>query len=287
MIGRRPLVLAVLVLAAPAFAGAAGPASRDGMARIPGGTFVMGTDKGQPYEGPPHRVTVKPFALDTHEVTVGQFARFVRATGYRTEAERYGWSGVFDVKSAQWTRSQEASWRHPDGPGTPAPAREPVTQVSWADAAAYCKWAGKRLPTEAEWEFAARGGKDHTYVWGDHLRPAGRPVANWWQGAFPRHNTVEDGYLRRAPVGRFPPNAYGLYDMAGNVWEWTQDWFAQNGYPAGPQVDPNGPQSGTEKVIRGGSWMCSENYCTGYRLAARSHSAPDSGLNNLGFRCAR
>jgi formylglycine-generating enzyme len=257
------------------------------MASLPGGSFTMGTDKGHPYEGPPHQVTVQPFSLDTHEVTVREFARFVRVSGHRTEAERFGWSGVFDVKAARWTRSEGASWRRPEGPGSTAAAAEPVTQVSWADAAAYCQWAGKRLPTEAEWEFAARGGKDQTYAWGHHLRPGGKPAANWWQGAFPGHNTVEDGYLRRAPVGRFAANAYGLFDMAGNVWEWTQDWFSEKGYPPQPQVDPRGPDSGVEKVIRGGSWMCSENYCTGYRVAARSHSAPDSGLNNLGFRCAR
>jgi formylglycine-generating enzyme required for sulfatase activity len=247
----------------------------------------MGTDSGFPYEGPAHQVTVKGFALDAREVTVGQFARFVRATGYRTEAENDGWAGVFDVKGAQWTRVDKADWRHPEGPGSSAPALEPVTQVSWADATAYCTWAGKRLPTEAEWEFAARGGRDVTYAWGNHLKPGGKPAANWWQGAFPAHNTVEDGFLRRAPVGSFPPNPYGLYDMAGNVWEWAQDWFSEKGYPAQPQTDPQGPASGSERVIRGGSWMCSENYCTGYRVAARSHSAPDSGLNNLGFRCAR
>jgi formylglycine-generating enzyme len=258
-----------------------------GMVALPGGTFRMGTDQGFPYEGPAHPVTLRPFAIDTHEVTVAQFGRFVRATGYKTEAERYGWSGVFDVKAARWTRSDGATWRHPEGPATTAPPTEPVTQVSWADAGAYCKWAGKRLPTEAEWEFAARGGQDVTYAWGHHLRPGGKPAANWWQGVFPQRNTVEDGYLRRAPVGRFAPNGYGLYDMAGNVWEWTLDWFSEKGYPGGAQVDPQGPAQGQERVIRGGSWMCSENYCTGYRVSARSHSAPDSGLNNLGFRCAR
>ncbi|HET8647873.1 MAG TPA: formylglycine-generating enzyme family protein [Vicinamibacteria bacterium] len=282
---RNALAWALIAAAAAGPAGAA-PARPD-MARLPGGTFVMGTDKGFPYEGPAHTVTVKPFALDTHEVTVAQFGRFVRATGYKTEAEKFGWSGVFDVKAGQWTRADGASWRRPEGPGRAAPPDEPVTQVSWADAAAYCKWAGKRLPTEAEWEFAARGGQDQLYAWGHHLRPGGKPAANWWQGVFPTRNTGEDGYLRRAPVGRFAPNAYGLYDLAGNVWEWTQDWFSEKGYAREPAVDPRGPASGSERVIRGGSWMCSENYCTGYRVAARSHSAPDSGLNNLGFRCAR
>jgi formylglycine-generating enzyme required for sulfatase activity len=258
------------------------------MARLEGGRFRMGTDQGFPYEGPARDVTVKPFAIDTHEVTVAQFRRFVKATGYRTEAERFRWAGVFDVKQARWTRVDGADWRHPEGGKAAAPANEPVTQVSWNDAVAYCAWAGKRLPTEAEWEFAARGGlAGSTYTWGHHLKPGGKPPANWWQGVFPSRNTVEDGYLRRAPVGRFPPNGYGLYDMAGNVWEWTQDWFSEKGYAGLPVVDPRGPDTGVERVIRGGSWMCSENYCTGYRAAARSHSGPDSGLNNLGFRCAR
>lgn len=261
---------------------------RQGMVRLPGGTFRMGTDDGFPYEGPARDVTVKRFWMDTHEVTVRQFGRFVRATGHRTEAERFGWSGVFDADAGTWTRVDGATWRKPEGPASSAGALEPVTQVSWSDAAAYCKWAEKRLPTEAEWEFAARGGLGgRAYAWGDHLRPAGKPPANWWQGVFPRRNTKEDGYLRRAPVGRFPPNGYGLYDVAGNVWEWTQDWFSERGYAGLPSVDPRGVASGTDKVIRGGSWICSENYCTGYRVAARSHSPPDSGLNNLGFRCAR
>ncbi len=260
------------------------------MVRIPGGTFAMGTNDGFPFEGPVHSVTIKPFLLDRHEVTVGQFARFIKATGYKTEAEKFGWAGVFDPARGQWTKGDGANWRRPDGPNKPAAQlSEPVTQISHADALAYAHWAGKRLPTEAEWEWAARGdlpGK--TFPWGDDLTPKGKPVANWWQGEFPARDTGEDGFKgRRAPVGRFAPNGYGLYDMAGNVWEWCGDWFDPDYYARSPKTNPRGPASGDERVIRGGSWMCSLNYCRGFRAAARSHSAPDSGLNNLGFRCAR
>lgn len=259
------------------------------MVRIPGGTFAMGTSDGYPFEGPVHRVSLKPFLLDKHEVTVAQFGRFIKATGYKTEAETFGWAGVFDPARGEWTKSDGADWRRPDGAKAPA-ARpdEPVTQVSHADARAYAKWAGKRLPTEAEWEWAARGGlKDKPFPWGVDLRPGGKPAANWWQGAFPDKNTREDGFVRRAPVGKFAPNGYGLRDMGGNVWEWCADWFDPNYYSASPKTNPRGPASGTERVIRGGSWMCSLNYCRGFRVAARSQSAPDSGLNNLGFRCAK
>ena len=261
-----------------------------GMVRIPGGTFAMGTNDGFPFEGPVHTVTVSPFLLDKQEVTVGQFARFIKTTGYKTEAEKFGWGGVFDPARGAWTKGEGANWRRPDGPNRPA-ARpdEPVTQISHADAAAYARWAGKRLPTEAEWEFAARGGRQNkTFPWGDDLRPRGKPVANWWQGEFPARDTGEDGFGgRRAPAGSFAPNGYGLYDMGGNVWEWCGDWFAPDYYARSPRTNPRGPAKGDERVIRGGSWMCSLNYCRGFRAAARSHSAPDSGLNNLGFRCAK
>ncbi|HXG66771.1 MAG TPA: formylglycine-generating enzyme family protein [Blastocatellia bacterium] len=258
------------------------------MAFIKGGTFLMGTDDEMHFEGPAHEVTLKSFWIDRREVTAAEFARFVEATGYRTEAEQFGWSGVFDVEAGAWQKVDGADWRHPDGPESSTSPDEPVTQVSWNDAAAYARWAGKRLPTEAEWEYAARGGLvGKKYVWGDELRPGGKPVANWWQGVFPDRNTVEDGYLRRAPVGRFPPNGYGLHDMAGNVWEWCADWFDETYYATSPRLNPQGPAAGQERVMRGGSWMCSENYCSNYRPAARSHATPDTGLNNVGFRCAR
>jgi formylglycine-generating enzyme required for sulfatase activity len=258
------------------------------MVFIKGGAFLMGTNEGFPYESPMHEVTVSSFWMDKHEVTVTEFKKFVNATGYKTEAEKFGWSGVFDMKTRRWEKVDGADWRHPDGPGSPALSDEPVTQVSWNDAAAYARWAKKRLPTEAEFEFAARGGLARKkYPWGDELRPQNKLLANWWQGTFPQHDTGEDDYVGRAPVGRFPPNGFGLYDIVGNVWEWCADWFDHNYYAESTRVTPSGPQNGEERVIRGGSWMCSENYCRGYRVASRSHSTPDSGLNNLGFRCVQ
>src|SRR5687768_1294931 len=259
-----------------------------GMVLVKGGTFVMGSHDGFQYEGPPHKVTVKSFWMDRYEVTVNDFARFIKSTGYKTEAEKFGWAGVFDVKAGEWKKMDGANWRHPDGPNMTAPANEPVTQVSWNDATAYAKWAKKRLPTEAEWEYAANGGQSgKKYAWGDELRPRGQYAANWWQGTFPERNTVGDGFLGRAPVGKFAPNGYGLYDLSGNVWEWCADWFDKTYYARSPSLNPSGPPKGEERAIRGGSWMCSENYCAGYRVAARSHTGPDSGLNNLGFRCVR
>ena len=258
------------------------------MVFIKGGKFLMGSNGEMPDEAPVHEVTVKSFWIDRHEVTVTEFAKFVKATGYQTEAERFGWSGVFDAQAGEWKKVDNATWQHPDGPESSASPDEPVTQISWNDAAAYAKWAGKRLPTEAEWEYAARGGlAGNRYAWGNELRPNGRPVANWWQGVFPERNTGEDGYIGRAPVGKFPPNGYGLYDVGGNVWEWCADWYDEGYYAESPKNDPRGPETGTERVMRGGSWMCSENYCSNYRVAGRSHATPDTGLNNVGFRCAR
>ena len=259
-----------------------------GMVFVRGGSFTMGDSTGMPHEGPAHRVTVRSFWIDRTEVTVREFARFIDATQYVTESERIGASSVFDFESHRWTQVRGASWRHPDGPNSLAPMNEPVTQVSWNDANAYARWAGKRLPTEAEWEFAARGGLEgRTYAWGDDLRPGGRPVANWWQGSFPSNNTREDGYLSRAPVGRFPPNGYGLYDVAGNVWEWTADWFDSRGFDEADAVDPRGASIGTERAMRGGSYLCAENFCNNYRVVGRGHATPDSALGNLGFRCVR
>ena len=258
------------------------------MALIPAGAFLMGSRDRSPDEGPVHEVAVDGFWIDQYEVTVKAFAAFVAATGYRTEAERFGWSGVFDLARGAWTRADGADWRHPEGPGSWAAPEEPVAQVSWNDAVAFARWAGKRLPTEAEWEYAARGGlAGRAYAWGDELRPAGRVMANWWQGVFPERDTGEDGYRGRAPVGRFPPNGYGLYDVVGNVWEWCADWYDAAYYRESPARRPSGPRAGRERVMRGGSWMCSENFCSNYRVASRSHATPDSGLDNLGFRCAR
>jgi formylglycine-generating enzyme required for sulfatase activity len=272
-------LLAAFLLAAPA-----------GMVPIPGGAFTMGTDEGMPFEGPAHRVRVSPFFMDRHEVTNREFARFVKATHHRTESEKQGWSGVFDPRTKGWVSQKGADWRHPEGPSSRHRAKEPVVHVSWDDAAAYCAWAGKRLPTEAEFERAARGGREGAlYPWGDSYQLKGRFQTNVWQGTFPEKDRGEDGFPGLAPVGRFPPNPYGLHDVSGNVWEWTADWFAHDTYGTTPQdaLDPQGPPSGEEKVIRGGSWLCSDNYCTGYRAAARQKTPRDSGLNNLGFRCVK
>lgn len=262
--------------------------SPSGMIFIEGGTFQMGANDEMPDEAPVHEVAVKSFLMDEHEVTVAEFAEFVEATNYRTEAEKFGWSGAFNMTTGEWEKSDGADWRHPDGANSAAEANEPVCQISWNDAREYAKWAGKRLPTEAEWEYAIRGGLDgKRYSWGDTLRPGGKPAANWWQGVFPANNTGEDGFVRRAPVKSFAPNGYGLYDMTGNVWEWTADRYAEDYYLDSPRENPAGAKTGEERAIRGGSWMCAENFCTSYRNSARSHATPDSGMNNLGFRCVR
>lgn len=292
------ILLACLCLAgAPLLSGCgpqptAAPAPPEGMVHIPGGMFRMGTDQGAfAYEGPVHEVRVSPFSMDRHEVTNGEFARFVAATGFKTEAEKQGWSGIFDGKSGEWQAQEGADWRHPEGPGSSIAGKDayPVVQVSHDDAAAYARWAGKRLPTEAEWEFATRGGKPGArYNWGDELSPGGKFMANYWQGPFPRADEGTDGYRGIAPVGKFPPNGYGLYDMAGNVWEWVQDRFDPDYYRQSPAENPPGPEIETEEyVIRGGSFLCAENFCQGYRAAARNKTTRDSGAPHQGFRCVK
>jgi len=257
------------------------------MILIKGGKFKMGSDHGMPHEAPVHEVTIASFWMDKHEVTVAEFEKFVKETGFVTEGEKIGWSGVFSITEG-WTKCDRVSWRNPDcGDKKPNP-NEPVSQVSWNDAVAYAKWIGKRLPTEAEFEYAARGGLDQNeYAWGNELKPNGKPVANWWQGTFPRNDLKEDGFHGRAPVMSFAPNGYGLYDVAGNVWEWTADWYADEYYKWGKTDNPTGASKGGEKVIRGGSWLCAENYCTNYRAAGRSKTPTDSSLNNIGFRLVR
>lgn len=286
-----PLLLLASLAAAPATQPAAKPVTdpaHPDMVKIPAGTFKMGTADGFPYEGPVHEVTLKGFWMDRHEVTVAQFEKFAKATGYVTDAERFGWSGVFVPAKHDWTKGDGADWRHPDGPKSVPDPNEPVVHVSYADCEAYAKWAGKRLPTEAEFEYAARGGlKDQTYAWGNELVPNGKHMANTWQGHFPDKDLASDKFANRAPVGSFPANGYGLVDITGNVWEWCADFYADDYYAHSPKENPTGPKEGAERVIRGGSWLCSDNYCTGYRVASRMHTAPDSGLNNLGFRCVQ
>jgi formylglycine-generating enzyme required for sulfatase activity len=259
-----------------------------GMVLVNGGSFRMGSADGMPYEAPVHKVDVDTFYIDEHEVTVAEFAKFVDETKYVTDAEKFGWSAVFDIKSGNWKRVDGADWRHPEGGSSTASPNEPVCQISWNDAKAYADWTGKRLPTEAEFEYAARGGLDQKeYAWGDELEPQGKYLANWWQGNFPDKNTGEDGFVGRAPVKSFPPNGFGVYDATGNVWEWCSDWYDEEYYDRSPNTDPQGPENGDERVIRGGSFLCAENYCSNYRVAGRSHATPDSAMNNLGFRCAR
>jgi sulfatase modifying factor 1 len=286
---------------------AAGAAAPEGMVRLPGGAFLMGNASNEGYpadgEGPVRRVHLSPFWIDATTVSNARFAAFVAATGYVTDAERFGWSFVFAgllpddfpptraVAAAPWWRQVEgADWRHPEGPPSTIEQRSehPVLHVSWRDAVAYCTWTDTRLPTEAEWEYAARGGlAGTTYPWGDEREPGGVHRMNVWQGDFPHHNTLADGYLGTAPVDAFPPNGFGLSQMTGNVWEWCQDWFSATFHVNGPRRNPRGPRTGTHRVMRGGSYLCHASYCFRYRVAARSANTPDSTTANLGFRTVR
>lgn len=318
-----------------ALAAAGNDTSIAGMRYIPGGLFLMGADNDQASadEFPKHAVQLDPYWMDETEVTNAQFQRFVAATGYVTTAERRPeWeelkkslppgtprphdsllvaaSLVFRQSAGPvnlhdygtwWQWVPGADWRHPGGPGTSIRGRAhfPVVHISWYDAMAYCRWAGKRLPTEAEWEFAARGGlANQVYPWGNEHVHAGRPKANSWEGTFPYHNEKKDGYVTMAPVRSFAPNGYGLYDMAGNVWEWSGDWYAADYYgqvahttavnPKGPDksFDPDDPYT-PKRSLRGGSFLCNDSYCSGYRVARRMKSSPDTGLEHTGFRCVR
>ncbi len=305
----------------------------EGMAWIPGDVFEMGTRDGgsNDDEFPPHKVELDGFYIDVYEVTNAEFDRFVTASGYVTAAEKkpdfssvregskrteakilpelnrpgsicmkqglkpgeidpqlgaYGW----------WEYVPGANWRHPEGPESSIVDRmdHPVVHVSWHDVNAYCRWAGKRLPTEAEWEFAARGGLDgKTYPWGDERNPGGKWLNNIWQGAFPVKNDNEDGHLATSPVGVFPKNGYGLFDMSGNVWEWCHDNYTADYYSDSPRRNPQGPEESYDpdepdilkRIQRGGSFMCSDTYCTGYRVTARMKGEEASGLYHTGFRC--
>jgi formylglycine-generating enzyme len=299
-----------------------------GMKWIPGGEFWMGTaDDNMPDARPWHRVYVDSFLMDETEVTNQQFAQFVNGTGYVTVAERkprpedypgappqnlVAGSVVFSPPDHAvalnnhfqwWSYVPGANWRHPEGAGSDIKNRmnHPVVHVAYEDAVAYCKWAGDRLPTEAEFEFASRGGLDRKrYVWGDDFRPGGKYMANTFQGHFPDSNTGGDGYLTTAPVASFPANGYGLFDLSGNVWEWTSDWYRADYYqtlaasgeiainPKGPadSFDPSEP-SVPKRVLRGGSFLCTDQYCARYVAGGRGKGAPDTGTNHLGFRCVR
>lgn len=311
-------------------------ATPPGMVRIPGGNFIMGTSHpdGKATEQPAHPVFIDSFFLDEHEVTNEEFAKFVAATRYVTTAEHApDWEEmrktlppgtpqpprevlvpgalVFvaprdpvstDNPAAWWIWTPGANWKHPEGPASNLTGRErhPVVHVSWDDAQAYARWAGKRLPTESEWEYAARGGlAEKKFVWGDAEPEPNARLANIWQGAFPHQNLATDGWERTSPVKSYPPNGYGLYDMAGNVWEWCADWYRADEYslrpgkiilrnPPGPAEswDPDEPLT-PKRVTRGGSFLCHVSYCESYRPAARRGTATDNGMSHLGFRCAK
>lgn len=273
-----------------------------------GGPFMMGSeDRRFPAdgEGPVRQVTVGDFAIACHAVSNIQFGDFVRATGYTTDAERYGWSFVFDAllsdetrhaigsrvaETPWWVPVPHAWWAQPEGPPSTILDRldHPVVHVSWNDARAYCRWSGTRLPSEAEWEIAARGGLQRAvYPWGDELAPSGEHRCNIWQGCFPDHNTAEDGYAGTAPVHAFKPNGFGLHNMAGNVWEWCEDFFAPDYHRITASADPLQTAPAANRSLRGGSFLCHDSYCNRYRVAARSSNTPDSTCSNIGFRVVR
>ncbi len=276
---------------------------------LDGGPCQIGNPRGDGYpqdgETPVHDVSLTGFAIAATTVTNDQFGQFVAATGYTTEAEEFGWSFVFSiflpedfeptraVQRAEWWRQVNgADWRHPEGPQSEITARgdHPVVQISWNDAAAFCGWASARLPTEAEWEYAARGGlTGMAFPWGSELEPGGEHLMNVFQGEFPADNSCDDGYAGTAPVRSFPPNGFGLYEMTGNVWEMCSDSYSANYYALSDEVDPQGPTlpADAPRVQRGGSYLCHASYCKRYRVDARSNNTPESCAGNLGVRLVR
>ena len=284
--------------------------STEEMVKLDAAAFLMGTDSAEAFpsdgEGPIRQVSLDSFYVDVNPVTNLRFAEFVRATGYKTEAERIGWSFVFQGhipperfkelvdRTAPgvpwWCQVWGSCWKHPEGPDSTIAGKDdyPVVHISWNDAGAYCNWAGKRLPTEAEWEYAARGGLEQKiYPWGDELTPGGRHLCNIWQGEFPVQDLAEDGYSCIAPILAFPPNGYGLNLITGNAWEWCSDWFDSLYHVTATRFNPVGPLSGSARVIKGGSYLCHRSYCNRYRVAARTSNTPDSATTHMSFSCVR
>ena len=280
------------------------------MVRLDGGSFWMGSETPHGFpadgEGPVRKVSLNAFYIDRFPVTNERFAEFAKASGYVTDAERFGWSFVFEghipleqrrllvedtaAAAPWWCKAPGADWLHPEGPGANVENRlhHPVVHVSWNDAVHYAKWAGKRLPSEAEWEYAARGGLEQKlYPWGDELTPDGQHLCNIWQGTFPDFDAAEDGYSSPAPVNAFAPNGYGLHTVTGNTWEWCADWFSPDFHMFGTRLNPVGPPRGSAKVMKGGSYLCHQSYCHRYRVAARTSNTCDSSTTNIGFRCVR
>jgi formylglycine-generating enzyme len=284
--------------------------NREGLISLPGGRFLMGSEGPEIWradgEAPVREISLSPFWIAPHVVTNEQFSQFAEATGYVTEAERFGWSFVHhsqidkkDISALQtnrvsglewWYRVDGAQWRFPIGPRRDFDQLQrrnhPVVHVSWTDAGAYAAWAGQRLPTEAEWEYAARGGLEgQIYPWGNELTPGGKHRCNIWQGVFPKEDTGADGYRGTAPARSFKPNGYGLYNMAGNTWEWVADWFGTAHHASNLQENPKGPPFGQNRVMKGGSYLCHASYCNRYRCSARTSNTPDTSAGHVGFRC--
>lgn len=280
------------------------------MIKLDGGPFWMGTENPEGFpadgEGPVRRVTIDEFYMDRYAVTNEQFHEFTKASSYVTDSERFNWSFVFHGHIPKdlypnvvedtamgiewWCKVPGADWKHPEGPHSNIDARQhfPVTHVSWADSAAYAKWAGKRLPTEAEWEYASRGGMEQKiYPWGDELTPDGTHMCNVWQGEFPKVDSGDDGFTAPGPVNSFDPNGYGLYTITGNAWEWCSDWFHPSWHITATKTNPVGPSHGTRRVMKGGSYLCHKSYCNRYRVGARTSNTPDSATTNISFRCVR
>jgi formylglycine-generating enzyme len=285
-IGAVAVTVAVKLLKQKSYAAATqtGEQTAPRMVLISGGTFTMGSDQSESFDArPAHTVHVDSFWMDTHEVTNSEFAAFIKATGYRTTAERTGRAWSFDIKKQKWVFTQGANWQRPNGPNSSIAGREnwPVVQVSWFDATEYARWAGKRLPTETEWEFAARGGQtSEPRSTGRKAILANAQAANTWQ------QPSNDGYLSASPVKSFQANRFGLFDMAGNVWEWCADWYADDFYGVGPEQNPTGPSQGSHRVQRGGSWLSADGDVS-LQAWTREKQLPHACHNHVGFRCVR